>query len=185
MIKGEKVMLRAIEQTDLEALHRWINDAEVIQYLGMRFPKSLLDERRWLEREQDPMKELAVGIQTLEGQLIGSCGLHRIDALNHCASLGVMIGEKEYWGQGYGTDALVTLCLFGFAEMNLHRISLHVYAFNQRAQRCYEKVGFVAEGRLREAVYKQGAYHDVLVMGVLREEFRARWPERWPSVRAG
>lgn len=182
MIRGEKVILRALEATDLELLHRWVNDAEVTQHMGMGFPKSLLDEQRWLEREQDPARDLRLGIQTLEGQLIGSCGLHGVNAINRNANLGIMIGEKELWGQGFGTDALVTLCAFGFGDMNLHRISLSVFDFNPRGQRCYEKVGFVAEGRLREAIYKHGAYQDIVEMGLLREEFRAKWPQRWPTI---
>jgi len=182
MIRGEKVVLRALEMTDLETLHRWINDEEVIHTMGMGFPKSLLEEQRWLERERDPLKDLGLGIQTCEGRLIGSCGLHRIDAINHNAHLGIMIGEKDCWSQGYGTDALVTFCLFGFSEMNLHRIALHVYDFNPRAIRCYEKVGFVQEGRMRQAAYKHGAYRDILVMGLLRDEFRTQWPERWPAA---
>jgi len=184
MIKGERVVLRALEQTDLELLHRWINDEEVIYALAMGFPKSLLDEQRWLEREQDPKKDLVLGIETTEGQLIGSCGLHRIDPINHNAALGIMIGEKGCWNQGYGTDALMTLCRFGFSEMNLHRICLHVYDFNPRAVACYEKVGFVPEGRFRQAAFKHGAYHDILAMGLLREEFRAKWPDRWPAAPA-
>ncbi len=184
MVRGERVVLRALEQTDLEVLHRWINDAEVIHALAMAFPKSLLDEQRWLEREQDPKRDLVLGIQTIEGELIGTCGLHRIDPINHNAALGIMIGDKARWSQGYGTDAMVTLCLFGFSEMNLHRLCLHVYDFNPRAVACYEKVGFVHEGRYREAAYKHGAYHDILEMGLLRDEFRAKWPQRWPTAGA-
>ncbi|MBU0610221.1 MAG: GNAT family N-acetyltransferase [Armatimonadetes bacterium] len=182
MIRGEKVVLRALEQTDLETLHRWMNDAEVVHFLGRRFPISALEEQRWLEREHDPTKELVLGIAVPEGRLIGSCGLHQINPCNHNAHVGIMIGEKEYWGQGYGTDALVTLCAFGFAEMNLHRVCLHVFDFNPRGIRCYEKVGFVQEGRMREAIYKHGAYQDILEMGLLREEFRAKWPQRWPGT---
>ncbi|MCE5241231.1 GNAT family N-acetyltransferase [bacterium] len=182
MVAGERITLRPLEQTDLETLWRWINDAEVVHTLGGRFPRSLLEEQRWLERERDNTKELQFGIQIAEGQLIGSCGLHRIDPVSHNASLGIMIGEKEYWGQGYGTDAMLTLCAFGFGQMNLHRIGLHVFAFNPRGIACYEKVGFVHEGRLREAYYKHGAYQDLLEMGLLRDEFRVKWPERWPQA---
>ena len=89
------------------------------------------------------------------------------------AELGIMIGEKSYWSQGFGTDALRTLLRFGFDEMNLHRITLLVYDFNERAQAAYNKAGFVEEGRRREALYTEGGYHDIVVMSVLRDEWEA------------
>lgn len=178
MIRGEKVLLRAIEPEDAERCHRWINDAEVVGFLGMRFPISLLAEKKWVEQDRDPSKDLALAIETLEGEHIGNCGLHGIDAINRSAPLGIMIGEKDHWGKGYGTDATLTLCGFGFGQMNLHRIFLHVYEFNARAMRCYEKCGFQHEGREREAIFKHGKYNDILTMGVLEDEFRENWPER-------
>lgn len=84
---------------------------------------------------------------------------------------GIVIGEKEYWNRGYGSDALRTLLRFAFEELNLHRVFLHVFDFNERAIRCYEKVGFRHEGRLRQARFTEGRYVDELVMAVLREEW--------------
>ncbi len=89
------------------------------------------------------------------------------------AELGIVIGEKAYWGQGYGSDAIRTLLRFAFEEMNLHRVYLRVYEDNARGIRAYEKCGFCIEGRLREANYRKGRYHDELIMGVLRGEFTA------------
>jgi len=82
------------------------------------------------------------------------------------------IGEKAYWSQGHGTDAVRLLLRYGFNELNLNRICLHVYSFNTRAIRCYEKAGFVLEGRLRQDVFHHGEYADALVMSVLRSEWR-------------
>ncbi len=179
MIRGEKVVLRAIEATDLERMHQWVNDCEVIQFLTMRFPASLAQERGWVEAERNPMHQLELASETLEGGVhIGSCGLGPNDGPDRCSGLGIMIGDKEYWGKGYGTDAMLALCGFGFGEMNLHRIYLHVYDHNERGIRCYEKCGFQHEGRLREALFRGGEYHDVLVMGILADEFRAKFPER-------
>jgi len=179
MISGEKVVLRALEPEDAELGHRWMNDPEVTRFLSMRFPLSMLQERKWAEQERDPMRDFTVIIETLDGQPIGSCGLHGINAADRCAGLGISIGEKEYWSQGYGTDAMLTLCGFGFTQMNLHRIFLHVLAANARGIRCYEKCGFVHEGRLREAIFRHGSYHDVLAMGILAHEYRDKWPHRW------
>jgi len=98
-------------------------------------------------------------------------GLTGIDWKNRRAVLGIVIGEKEYWDNGYGTEAIATLLRFVFQEMNLHRISLRVYTYNQRAIRCYEKCGFKLEGRLRQARFRDGEYYDELIMGILRDEF--------------
>jgi RimJ/RimL family protein N-acetyltransferase len=182
MIQGEKVVLRAIEEADTELCHRWMNDPEVTRFLGMGMPLTLAAERRWVTSDRDPLKDLVVMIQTLEGAPIGSCGLHSDHAQSRCAELGISIGEKEYWGQGYGADAVLTLCGFGFGQMNLHRIWLRVFDFNARGKRCYEKCGFQQEGRMREAVYKHGAYHDVHVMGLLDREYREKFPERWSRM---
>ena len=85
-----------------------------------------------------------------------------------------MIGNKDYWNKGYGTEAMTLLLKHGFETLNLNRIMLRVYDFNARAQRCYEKAGFVTEGQLRDALYVEGDYRDVLIMSVLRKE----WDER-------
>lgn len=179
MIRGEKVLLRAVEEGDAERCHRWINDPEVTQFMSMRFPMSLLQERKWVERERDPNKELSLAIETLDGDHIGNCGLNGISSVDRRAGIGIVIGEKDYWGKGYGTDATLTHCGFGFTQMNLHRIFLHVYEFNTRAICCYEKCGFEHEGCLRQAIFKHGKYNDILVMGILEDEFREKWPERW------
>lgn len=179
MIYGEKVRLRAPEPTDAERFYRWINDPAVTHHLGMRFPLSLAAERKWAEQERDPRDELVLVIETLQGEAIGTCALGSISALDRNAGLGISIGEKDYWSQGYGTDAMLTLCGFGFRQMSLHRIWLHVFADNTRAVRCYEKCGFQHEGRLREAVFRHGGWHDLLVMALLEEEYRDKWPQRW------
>ena len=84
-----------------------------------------------------------------------------------------MLGEKDYWAKGYGTDAIVTLLRFAFHEMNLNWVWLHVFEFNERAMVCYQKCGFKEEGRLRQHYYQEGRYWDSVVMGILRDEFDA------------
>lgn len=81
------------------------------------------------------------------------------------------IGEKEYWGSGYGFEAVNVLLTYAFLEQNIHRISLNVFAFNERAIRLYERIGFQQEGRSREAIFRDGRYHDIIQMGLLQTEF--------------
>ena len=175
MLDGKLVRLRAWEPADAERAFTWINDREVTRYLTVRYPGSLTEEQRWVE--QRPTNAFATGvrlaIETKAGVHIGGIDLGRVSAEDRNASLGIMIGDKEYWSNGYGTDAIVTLLRFAFEEMNLHRVSLHVFEFNERAIVCYRKSGFRDEGRLRHNYYGEGRYWDVIVMGVLREEFEA------------
>lgn len=174
MIEGEKVKLRAIEREDIPRFVRWLNDRELLGYLARYMPLSKAEEERWFERQLEDESSRIFAIETREGVHIGNIGLHKIDWKNGHAELGIFIGEKEVWGQGYGTDAILALLDFAFNEMNLHRVHLHVLASNQRAIRCYEKCGFVLEGTEREAVFRGGRYHDQLIMGILREEFNTR-----------
>jgi RimJ/RimL family protein N-acetyltransferase len=118
---------------------------------------------------------VAFAIETKDGAHIGSINFHQVLPENRKARLGIMIGDKGYWSKGYGTDAMLTLLRFGFDDMNLYRIDLTVDADNDRAIACYRKCGFVEEGRLRMARYSRGRYVDQFVMGILRDEFYARW----------
>jgi len=173
MLPGKLVVLRAIEMADRDRYHRWLNDPEIVHLLGsMRYPFSLGEEERLLQERftrQSP-DYVNLAIDTREGVHIGSVSLDRVSKENRNAALGIFIGYKEYWGKGYGTDAVRTLLAFAFNEMNLHRVYLHTYEYNERATACYRKLGFVEEGRLRQQRYTQGRYWDEIVMGVLRDE---------------
>jgi len=87
--------------------------------------------------------------------------------------IGISIGERDYWGKGYGTDAMRLIVQYGFIELNLCRISLGVHAYNERAVKSYEKVGFTLEGRMRGEGFRDGVHFDGVWMGVLREEWLA------------
>jgi RimJ/RimL family protein N-acetyltransferase len=174
MIRGEKVRLRALDEDDLELWWRWCNDWEVGRWMINRYPSPKSDERddiREMMKSEPDHKVFA--IETHEGDLIGGCDLTHISWEDRRAQLGLAIGEKGYWGKGYGTDATWTLVRFGFEEMNLNRVQLFVYADNVRAIRCYEKLGFVHEGVLRCNVYRDGEYIDAVAMSMLREEYLA------------
>jgi len=115
-------------------------------------------------------------IEVLEGEdwlAIGNCGLMLFDWRIRMAEAGIFIGEKRLWNQGYGSGAMTLLLRHAFETLNLNRISLHVYETNLRAIRSYEKVGFIHEGRLRQAEYQDGRYVDVVLMSVLRSDWQA------------
>jgi RimJ/RimL family protein N-acetyltransferase len=104
-------------------------------------------------------------------QPIGNCGFHNIDGRCRSAEVGLFIGEKELWGQGYGTEVMQLLLKHAFETLNLNRLSLDVYETNPGAIRAYEKAGFVQEGRKRQGMYLDGKYVDILIMSVLRDEW--------------
>ena len=172
MLEGTLVRLRALESTDLERDYTWINDREVTHYLyTARYPLSRADEERWLnERPTNGANGVRLGIETKDGVHIGNIDL-QAKPEDRKAVLGIMIGEKSYWSNGYGTDAIVTLLRFAFHEMNLNRVWLTTLEFNERAIACYRKCGFQEEARLRQDVFKSGRYWDIVVMGILRDEF--------------
>ena len=175
MIEGELVRLRAVEPEDAENAFRWMNDQEVARNLMARYPFSLESEREWVKGAGKPLDfaNARFAVETKDGVHIGHCGLHNASAENRHAELGIMIGEKEYWGRGFGTDAMLTLLRFAFQQMNLHKVTLGVFEFNERALAMYTKLGFVEEGRFREDLFQDGRYWDLIRLSILRREYEA------------
>ena len=153
-----------------------MNDDEVVQFLAARFPMFEKNEEDWLAGlARDRMSNQVFMIATADCTPIGTIGLHRIDWISRVATLGISIGEKSHWGGGHGTEAMMLLLQYAFVRSNLRKIELDVHMFNERAIRCYQRCGFVLEGRKRAHVFKDGVYHDTLSMGVLLEEWRPMW----------
>ncbi|GAP15621.1 acetyltransferase [Longilinea arvoryzae] len=178
MITGSTVRLRAIERQDLPHFVQWLNDPNVNRNLLVTVPLSQAQEDGWFERVLKlPLEEQPLGIeaQTPAGwKLVGNCGFGNIDSRNRSAEIGIFIGDADYWDKGYGTQVLRLLVKYGFNSLNLNRIFLNVFETNPRGIRCYEKAGFVHEGRLRQAIFQDGRYIDMLVMSVLRSEWSDR-----------
>ncbi len=175
MIFGKRVRLRAAEPEDLPRFAAWLNDPEVREGLSLFLPFSLREEQDWYdEMLKGPAAQHVLVIEIRKGETwvpVGTCGFHAIDWRNRFAELGIAIGEKGYWNQGYGTEVVRLLLEHGFQTLNLHRIFLRVFTNNPRAIRSYEKAGFVHEGRLRQSEFRHGEYVDVLIMSVLRPDW--------------
>jgi len=176
MIYGERVRLRGVEREDLPHFVRWFSDPEVRAGLAAYLGMSQAREERWFEQAlQRPQDEqpLAIDVRTGRDQWehVGSCGLHQIDWRNRSSELGIVIGEKRYWNQGLGTEVIRLLLAHAFETLNMWRVYLRVFEDNPRAQRVYEKAGFVLEGRLRQAEFRRGSYRDVRLYSLLREEW--------------
>lgn len=176
MINGERIRLRAIEREDLPRFVAWLNDPEVRDNLVLFMPLSLVDEEHWFEKTlgQPPAERpLVIEIRQGEGwQPIGNCGIGPIDWRCRHGEVGIFIGEKSLWNQGYGTESMRLLLRHGFQTLNLNRVFLRVYETNLGGIRAYEKAGFVHEGRMRQAEYRAGRFLDVLLMSVLRSEYK-------------
>ena len=168
---GKKCYLSPIDINDAEKYVEWLNDLEVTTNLGPIYYDMLN-----VENEKEIIKELSkkhnysiVDMETDE--LIGNCSFLEIDNLNQTGEVGIFIGNKNFWGKGYGTEALRLLLDFGFKVLNLHNIQLKVYEFNKRGIKCYEKTGFKVIGKRREALKRGNKAFDIIYMDILYEEF--------------
>ncbi len=174
MFIGKKVKLRGYKEEDIQPAYEYMNDTEVLQYLkpGIPYPMTLQKEKAWYESQKELKEMYNFAVETLdEGLYIGGCGINMLDWKNSIAGVGIFIGHKDYRGKGYGTDAMKVLISFIFEQMNINKVQLDVYSFNKRAIKSYRKNGFVEEGRLRQSMFRNGQYHDRVVMGILREEY--------------
>jgi RimJ/RimL family protein N-acetyltransferase len=176
---GTRIRLRAAEKTDIDSFMKWINDPDVTENLMLVWPMSRIEEERWYENMLErPASEhvLVIDIKDPENpeewRAIGTCQFMQIDWRNLSAELGIMIGDKSFWNQGYGTETMRMLLEHGFNVLNLHRIWLQVYAKNARGIRSYQKAGFIHEGQFRQAHYQHGRYYDVHLMSVLKDEWQ-------------
>lgn len=176
MIIGKRVRLRAIERTDLPHFVNWLNDPEVRQHLLMEVPMSLAQEEKWYEHTlslDNAEQPLVIEVNIAEEWVpVGNIGLMDINSINRHAEVGLFIGEKQFWNQGYGGEAIELMLSHGFNNLNLNRIYLRVDETNLHGIRCYERVGFIHEGRMRQARFENGQYIDVLWMSVLRSEWQ-------------
>jgi RimJ/RimL family protein N-acetyltransferase len=174
--QGELVRLTAPNaETDAAVMAHWWRDSEYarLQDSEPASPRSASQIRGWLEEDiQDDV--FAFHFRPLaEARLIGFVTLW-VRWPHRDAWLGIGIGDRADWGKGYGTDALRLALRYAFDELDLHRVSLTVLGANPRAQRAYEKAGFVVEGRQRGQSQYDGQRVDEVFMGILREAWERR-----------
>ncbi len=171
---GPTIYLRPLEVADAPALVPWFNDGEVTRFLRRYYPMTVAREEEWLRALYQGPHDVAFGIALrADDRLIGAAGLHDVEPRHRHCFFGISIGDKSLWGKGHGTEATRLILRYAFHVLNLNRVWLHVYEYNPRAIRVYEKVGFRIEGRLRQDVFYDGRYWDTVSMGILREEWEA------------
>jgi len=172
LFRGELVRLSAPDpEADAEAFARWSNDSEYMRLLdslparpesARQFTQNLT---KWLASHDCLFAVRALA----DDRLLGFVELDGLRWVHGDAWVGIGLGEREYWGKGYGTDAMRVILRYAFTELNLYRVSLDVFEYNTRAIRAYEKAGFTVEGRMREALHRNGRLWDLIYMGVLRD----------------
>jgi len=177
MLKGKLVGLVPYSKDSIPTFLKWLNDPEITAYLRIYKPLTLEEEIDHYEKVVRNPNVINFSIVTLQseensGKLIGNTGAE-INTKDRVAILGILIGEKDYWGKGYGADALRVMIDYCFNTLNMERVELSTYEYNTRAQKCYHKVGFVDEGIQRKAKYHEGKYYDILMMGLLRDEWNS------------
>jgi RimJ/RimL family protein N-acetyltransferase len=163
-----------MEDSDIDKYHAWRNDLDVMKTTNPSLDLYTFTEtRNFVETViLNSISSKSYIIEERDGNIpIGITSLINIDTKNRNAECIIDIGEKEYWGKGYGTEALKLLLDYAFLELNLHRISLRVFSHNERAIHIYNKIGFVQEGVVRESLYRSGKWHDTIIMGILKREY--------------
>lgn len=175
---GPRVRLRAVEESDAETFADWINHPDMREFLLVRFPMSLRDEKEWIAGHsvlKGTPRDLAFAIELVkDGRLIGATGLHMIDWIQRRAMTGMFLFPEEVRGKGYGTEAKGLLLDYAFGELGLHSIFSFTYGGNRRSQRALERQGYRRGGVQRKAYLVKGEWVDGIYFDILREE----WEER-------
>lgn len=169
------IELLPLQNSQAAIFHRWISDPEVIAYSLTAFQNltSVEQVAEWLAHTLLDQRSLTLGIYLAETkELIGYAGIVNISRINQSGEYFILLGEKRYWGQGIGTSVTRQVVTRAFQELELHRVMLTVSVPNEGGVKAYLKAGFQLEGRLRQACYRQHAFHDKLLMSVLKTE----WP---------
>lgn len=180
-LKGNKIMLRQIDVEDMKKLSKliscWVNDGIVTYYMfaGQTPHNSsqIFDDFKKLI-ESDHNVIFLVLDKTTE-KPIGYAGLYEINSIARKAEYRILIGDRNFWGRGLGTEITELLTYYGFDYLNLHRIYLGFTADNIAAKRAYEKAGFKHEGILKDDIYRNSRYYDSVRMAILRDEYYKYW----------
>jgi RimJ/RimL family protein N-acetyltransferase len=174
-ILGRTVTLRAIEEDDLPTLHKWANDPEIWGQLGdWHFPSSMEFERKWFLSLQSDNLNQRFAIEAPDAGLIGTANLVDIDWKNNHAFHGMMLGDKDIRGRGYGTDTIMAIMRYAFEELHLERLDGGMIEHNKISLHTYcQKCGWKEEGRMRRWFFRKNRYWDRIIVGVTREDYTA------------
>lgn len=184
-IQGRHVLLRAIEPSDLGLLQRWANDPDIQRMLGgWHFPTSMQDQQTWLDGLSCSSRDQRFAIETSELGLIGTANLVQIDWKNRNAFHGMLLGDRDIRGKGYGVDTIMAVMRYAFDELGLERLDGDMIEYNMASAKVYiEKCGWVVEGRKVNAQFRNGRYWDKIIVGITRARYHeiAKASEYWKT----
>lgn len=172
--QGRLVQLTGLTKDDARPLSSWRNDAGFLRLLDAAAARPQSEEQlaKWIDDENKNERSYQFAIRRLDDDvLLGQVGLESILWSHGVAWLSIEIGERANWGKGYGREALALVLGFAFRELNLHRVQLTVFSYNEHAIRLYESLGFRREGTYREFLARDGQRHDMYLYGLLRGEW--------------
>lgn len=172
ILKDEVLLLRAIEERDAEVLMELINDPEVENSVcGWSYPVSLSAQKKWIENlSNDTAVRYAIEIN---GSVKGVIIISAIDMKNRTANMNIKL-LKNVRGNGFATRAVKLIISYCFNELNMHCLTANVIERNIKSRKLWEKLGFCQDGILRERIYKNGSYHNIIAFSLLRKEFDER-----------
>lgn len=173
-IVGKKLYLRGLEISDLEGSYfQWLNDREVTKYMDSgNFPNNMASMEQFYQGTVLSNDNVFFAIADIEtDKHIGNVKLGPINWISRISPLGIMIGDKDYWGKEYGSESVKLVVEYAFKVLNLHKVTLGVVATHEAAVKVYEKSGFKIEGRAKEQFYLDGEYYDTLFMGMTKDDF--------------
>ncbi|MDT3427250.1 RimJ/RimL family protein N-acetyltransferase [Paenibacillus forsythiae] len=176
-LTGERVYLRPINAEDAEWYYHQLFGSETRRLTGTQkiYTKEQI-ERYVLKKADDASAVLLLIALNENDETIGDIAIQDIDPMNRNANIRIAVSEEHRQGKGYGREALRLMLEYGFGILNLHRIELEVYSYNNRALHMYEGLGFTKEGVRREALYYNHEYHDIITMSLLEKEYRQKFP---------
>jgi RimJ/RimL family protein N-acetyltransferase len=173
-IEGELVSLGPIRRELIPLYLRWINNFATTRMITLQArPMTLEEETAWFDKATNSGDYVFTIYERSSGRPIGNCDLFGVDFRNRRGEVGIMIGEPDARGRGYGTEAMRLLLDFAFTVLGLHSAMLRCHEFNHAARRCYEKVGFQESGRWRQSLWWGDRYWDQVYMDILASEFES------------
>ncbi|MBB1287119.1 GNAT family N-acetyltransferase [Flavisolibacter sp. BT320] len=173
-LKGNRIHLRSLMEQDLSSAYlQWLNDEEVCRNNSHAvFPNTEAKMKAYFNSLQNTQRDVVLAIvHTESGTHIGNVSLQNINWVSRNAEFAILIGDRNYWGGGYGTEAAQLIVAYGFERLNLHRIYCGTMQENEGMKKLASVLNMRLEGERREAVYKNGRYHNILEYGVLKAEF--------------
>jgi len=174
LMEGENVRLTAVDEADMPIIEEWFNDIKFLRHYDMlpAIPKNLKQVADMIKDYDDSQEKYIFAIRAKDtNRIIGVAGFDEIIWSNGVSTVFIGIGNNNFTGKGIGAEAMRLLLDYGFNELNFYRIQLNVIAYNERAIKLYEKLGFTREGTLREFIFRDGNRYDMYLYGLLRHEW--------------